>query len=121
MFYQSLSSGSKQAQETLQRLTEFLEYEGNEGRVAPMMQKRILGKGIFSFFFFNYYVNNNFVFFLFRRFIGGSSRLPDGTSGAVERRPKRTRRCHRTTSKGTRCGWRQCPQEYCQIKPKWSF
>lgn len=51
MFYQSLSSGSKQAQETLQRLTEFLEYEGNEGRVAPMMQKRILGKGIFTFFF----------------------------------------------------------------------
>lgn len=54
MFYQSLSSGSKQAQETLQRLTEFLEYEGNEGRVAPMMQKRILGKGgISSFYLLN--------------------------------------------------------------------
>lgn len=47
MFFQSLTTGSQQAQVALQRLTSFLENEGTEGRVSPVLQKRILGNAIF--------------------------------------------------------------------------
>lgn len=42
MFTQSLTRGSEPAQHALQKLTEFLETEGNHGRISPVLQKKIL-------------------------------------------------------------------------------
>nr|XP_029717831.1 uncharacterized protein LOC109431507 [Aedes albopictus]XP_029717832.1 uncharacterized protein LOC109431507 [Aedes albopictus]XP_029717833.1 uncharacterized protein LOC109431507 [Aedes albopictus]XP_029717834.1 uncharacterized protein LOC109431507 [Aedes albopictus]XP_029717836.1 uncharacterized protein LOC109431507 [Aedes albopictus] len=42
MFTQSLTRGSEPAQHALQKLTEFLESEGNHGRISPVLQKKIL-------------------------------------------------------------------------------
>lgn len=42
MFSQSLTHGSEQAQRALQRLTGFLETEGEHGRISPALQKKIL-------------------------------------------------------------------------------
>lgn len=42
MFSQSLTRGSDQAQNALQRLTGFLEAEGIHGRISPALQKKIL-------------------------------------------------------------------------------
>lgn len=42
MFSQSLTRGSDQAQNALQRLTGFLESEGIHGRISPALQKKIL-------------------------------------------------------------------------------
>lgn len=42
MFSQSLTRGSEQAQEALQRLTGFLESEGAHGRISPALQKKVL-------------------------------------------------------------------------------
>lgn len=44
MFSQSLTRGSEQAQEALQRLTGFLESEGAHGKISPALQKKVLGK-----------------------------------------------------------------------------
>lgn len=44
MFTQSLTQGSEQAQIALQKLTGFLEAEGNKGRISPALQKKILGQ-----------------------------------------------------------------------------
>lgn len=44
MFSESLANGSEQAQNALQRLTAFLEAEGDHGRISPALQKKILGK-----------------------------------------------------------------------------
>lgn len=44
MFVQSLSKGSEEAQDALQRLTSFLEVEGASGRISPALQKKVLGK-----------------------------------------------------------------------------
>lgn len=43
MFTQSLTQGSEQSQNALQKLTEFLESEGKHGRISPTFQKKILG------------------------------------------------------------------------------
>lgn len=43
MFSQSLTRGSDEAQNALQRLTGFLESEGIHGRISPALQKKILG------------------------------------------------------------------------------
>lgn len=59
MFFQSLTTGSQQAQVALQRLTTFLENEGTEGRVSPVLQKRILGNAIlFRLFLINMLLKN---------------------------------------------------------------
>ncbi|XP_055379633.1 uncharacterized protein LOC129610858 isoform X2 [Condylostylus longicornis] len=42
MFAQSLTHGSEQAQRALQRLTNFLESEGEQGIISPTLQKKIL-------------------------------------------------------------------------------
>ncbi|GAB0095694.1 mucin-5AC isoform X1 [Sergentomyia squamirostris] len=42
MFSQSLTKGSEHAHIALQRLTEFLESEGNYGRISPSLQKKVL-------------------------------------------------------------------------------
>lgn len=42
MFAQSLTKGSEPAQTALQRLTNFLEAEGAQGRISPALQKKIL-------------------------------------------------------------------------------
>ncbi|XP_037920668.1 uncharacterized protein LOC119657701 isoform X1 [Hermetia illucens] len=42
MFSESLANGSEQAQNALQRLTAFLEAEGDHGRISPALQKKIL-------------------------------------------------------------------------------
>uniref|UniRef100_A0A1B0DKM4 Uncharacterized protein n=1 Tax=Phlebotomus papatasi TaxID=29031 RepID=A0A1B0DKM4_PHLPP len=42
MFSQSLNKGSEHAHIALQRLTEFLESEGNYGRISPSLQKKVL-------------------------------------------------------------------------------
>lgn len=43
MFTQSLTHGSEESQAALQKLTQFLENEGNHGRISPALQKKILG------------------------------------------------------------------------------
>ncbi|XP_055853569.1 uncharacterized protein LOC129917197 isoform X2 [Episyrphus balteatus] len=42
MFSESLSHGSDQAQQELQRLTDFLEEEGKQGMISPELQKKVL-------------------------------------------------------------------------------
>lgn len=44
MFTQSLTHGSEESQAALQKLTQFLENEGKQGRISPALQKKILGK-----------------------------------------------------------------------------
>lgn len=43
MFTQSLTKGSEQAHLSLQRLTSFLEAEGESGQISSQLQKKILG------------------------------------------------------------------------------
>lgn len=43
IFTQSLSKDSEEAQIVLQRLTNFLEAEGANGRISPALQKKVLG------------------------------------------------------------------------------
>lgn len=42
MFSQSLIHGSEQSQRALQKLTEFLETEGENGKISPELQKKVL-------------------------------------------------------------------------------
>ncbi|XP_055901805.1 uncharacterized protein LOC129938341 isoform X3 [Eupeodes corollae] len=42
MFSESLAHGSDQAQQELQRLTDFLEEEGRQGMISPELQKKVL-------------------------------------------------------------------------------
>ncbi|CAO1429307.1 unnamed protein product [Diamesa hyperborea] len=42
MFSQSLTHGSEEAQLALQKLTAFLELEGNRGHISPALQKKVL-------------------------------------------------------------------------------
>lgn len=42
MFTQSLNQGSEDAQVALEKLTSFLEMEGQQGRISPALQKKIL-------------------------------------------------------------------------------
>lgn len=44
MFAQSLAHGSDEAQQELQKLTEFLEREGNLGVIPVDLQKKVLSK-----------------------------------------------------------------------------
>lgn len=44
MFAQSLAHGSDEAQQELQKLTEFLEREGNLGVIPVDLQKKVLRK-----------------------------------------------------------------------------
>lgn len=44
MFEQSLKHASSESQTALQKLTEFIETEGKQGRISPALQKKILGK-----------------------------------------------------------------------------
>lgn len=44
MFTQSLNNGSKDSQAALQKLTQFLEIEGKQGRISPILEKKVLGK-----------------------------------------------------------------------------
>lgn len=43
MFTQSLTHGSEESQSALQKLTQFLESEGENGRISQTLQKKILG------------------------------------------------------------------------------
>jgi hypothetical protein len=43
MFTQSLTHGSEESQTALQKLTQFLESEGKQGRISPSLQKKVLG------------------------------------------------------------------------------
>lgn len=44
MFAQSLAHGSDEAQQELQKLTEFLEHEGNLGIIPVDLQKKVLSE-----------------------------------------------------------------------------
>lgn len=46
MFTQSLTHGSEESQNALQKLTQFLENEGKRGRISQSLQKKVLGKTI---------------------------------------------------------------------------
>ena len=46
MFTQSLTHGSEESQQALQKLTHFLESEGKHGRISPALQKKVLGNRI---------------------------------------------------------------------------
>ncbi|CRK95109.1 CLUMA_CG008587, isoform A [Clunio marinus] len=42
MFTQSLTHGSEESQDALQKLTQFLDNEGKNGRISPTLQKKVL-------------------------------------------------------------------------------
>jgi hypothetical protein len=44
MFTQSLTHGSEESQAALQKLTQFLENEGEHGRISHALQKKVLGE-----------------------------------------------------------------------------
>lgn len=44
MFTQSLNNGSENSQASLQKLIQFLENEGKQGLISPMLEKKVLGK-----------------------------------------------------------------------------
>lgn len=48
MFAQSLAHGSDEAQQELQKLTEFLEHEGNLGIIPVDLQKKVLSEWGFN-------------------------------------------------------------------------
>jgi len=53
MFAQSLSHGSDEAQMELQKLTEFLEREGNMGVIPIDLQKKVLSEYTINFISLN--------------------------------------------------------------------
>ena len=46
MFKQSLQHASIESQSALQKLTEFIESEGKQGKISPALEKKILGKDL---------------------------------------------------------------------------
>lgn len=58
MFAQSLAHGSDEAQQELQKLTEFLEREGNLGVIPVDLQKKVLSKLAEK-------VNHNFIIYIY--------------------------------------------------------
>lgn len=57
MFTQSLTRGSAEAQQALQKFTNFLEMEASQGHISRALEKKVLGE-----FRYIYMLNNNYKF-----------------------------------------------------------
>lgn len=69
MFTQSLTRGSVEAQAALQKFTNFLETEAEEGHISRALEKKVLGWWRFSLSFIFLKINNKLNDFILQTFL----------------------------------------------------